>query len=281
MDEYLEVNRRMWDERAPVHAASPGYQLERLLADPLALSEVVAFDLPRLGRLDGLDVVHLQCHIGTDTLSLARLGARSVAGLDFSAPAIAEARGLAARAGTEIAYVQADAYDAPEVLGAHRFDLVYTGVGALCWLSSIGRWAEVVRRLLRPGGRVFLREGHPVMNAIDERRADGALALEFAYFEQPDPLRWEDDEAGTYVETDAALRENVSYEWNRGLGEIVTALLARGFRLTQLEEHETLPWEAFTGGRMEKLTDGEHRLLDRPERLPLSYTLEAVLEERG
>ena len=108
----------MWDERAPAHAASPGYQTARLLADPAALSEVVSFDRPRLGELGGLDVLHLQCHIGTDTLSLARLAAATVSGLDFSASSLEAARARAAGAGTPIEYVQADVYDAPEVLGA-------------------------------------------------------------------------------------------------------------------------------------------------------------------
>ena len=274
MDGFAETNRRMWDERAPAHAASPGYQVERLLADPAALSEVVAFDRPRFGELAGLDVLHLQCHIGTDTLSLARLGAASVSGLDFSAPALAAARALAVAAGVAIEYVEADAYAAAEVLGAGRFDLVYTGVGALCWLPEIARWADVVARLLRPGGRLFLREGHPVMWAVDEERSDGLLALRYPYFEQAEPERFESP--GTYVETAAVLRENVSYEWNHGIGEIVTALLAAGFRLTMLIEHDTLPWVAFPD-RMDDVGGGEHRLREGASLLPLSYTLQAVL----
>lgn len=265
----------MWDERAPAHAASPGYQTARLLADPAALSEVVSFDRPRLGELAGLDVLHLQCHIGTDTLSLARLGAATVSGLDFSAASLEAARALAAAAGTPIEYVQADAYAAPEVLGTGRFDLVYTGVGALCWLPSIERWADVIARLLRPGGRLFLREGHPIMWTVDEERADGELVLRYPYFERAAPQRFES--AGTYVETEVELRENVSYEWNHGIGEIVTALLGAGFRLTMLVEHDTVAWVAFPG-RMEEVAPGEHRLLEGSALLPLSYTLQAVLD---
>ena len=92
------------------------------------------FDLPRLGDIDGLDVVHLQCHLGTDTLSLARLGAR-VTGVDLSPASLEVARDLAARAGTSIEFVESDVYTAPAVLG-RRFDLVYTGIGALCWLPA-------------------------------------------------------------------------------------------------------------------------------------------------
>lgn len=278
MDEFAESNRRMWDERAPAHAASPGYQRARLLADPAELSEVVAFDRQRLGDLTGLDVLHLQCHIGTDTLSLLRLGAATVSGLDFSAASLDAARSLAADAGVSIEHVQANAYAAPEVLGSARFDLVYTGVGALCWLPNIELWASVVARLLRPGGRLFIREGHPVMWTVDESRADGELVLRYPYFERAEPIRFE--AGGPYVETDAEFSENVSYEWNHGIGEIVTALLAVGFRLTMLVEHDTIPWVPFEG-RMEELAGGEHRLLDRPERLPLSYTLQAVLEKQG
>src|SRR4030095_11395280 len=112
------------------------------------------------GRLDGVDVVHLQCHIGTDTVSLSRVGARRVVGLVFSPSALREARALAARAGADVVFVDGEVYDAVELLSAHCFDLVYTGIGALCWLPSIRRWAQVVAGLLRTGGRLFIREGH-------------------------------------------------------------------------------------------------------------------------
>lgn len=270
----FDTNRKMWDERAPAHAASPGYSTARLIADPTALSGVVAFDKPRLGELTGLDVLHLQCHIGTDTLSLARLGAR-LTGLDFSKPALDEARALARAVGADITYVHADAYAAADVLGEKRFDLVYTGIGALCWLPSIERWASVIARLLRPGGRLFLREGHPTLWALDQERPDGLLALRYPYFEQSEPVRFESP--GTYVPTEAEFRENVSYEWNHGIGEIVTALLGEGFRLTMLTEHDSVPWAPFAG-RMREIAGGEYQLIEGSEMLPLSYTLQAVLE---
>ena len=105
MDDFLQANRANWDDRAPPHAASPGYAVARLLADPAALSGVVAFGRPLLGEIAGLDGVHLQCHIGTDTLSLHRLGAR-MTGLDFSPAALSQARSLAAAAGADIPFVE-------------------------------------------------------------------------------------------------------------------------------------------------------------------------------
>jgi SAM-dependent methyltransferase len=273
MDDHCAVNRARWDERAPAHAASPDYALARFSEDPSHLSNVVRFDLPRLGNVRGLDCVHLQCHIGSDTVSLARLGAH-MTGLDFSQPALEEARRLAAAAGVETTFVLADLYDAPAVLGEGRFDLVFTGVGALNWLPDIRRWAQVVADLLRPGGRLFLREGHPVLWALGDARPDGLLVLEYPYFEQEEPTVW--DEGGTYVQTDQVFASTVAHEWNHGLGEIVTAVLDAGLKLTMLVEHDSVPWEALPG-QMEDIGGGEWRLSDRPGRLPHTYTLQARL----
>ncbi len=272
VDESARLNHAAWEERAPAHAASPDYAVERFAADPAHLSDVVRFDLPRLGDVAGLRGVHLQCHIGTDTVSVARLGAR-MTGLDFSGAALAQARRLAERAGVDVPFVEADVHDAAEVLGREAFDLVYTGVGALNWLPSARRWARVVADLLRPGGRLFLREGHPVLFALQDAREDGLLVLENAYGERAEPLVWHD--GGTYVRTEQTFAHVTTHEWNHGLGELVSALLEAGMRITALEEHDTVPWEALPG-LMEELTPNEWRLRDRPWRLPHTYTLQAV-----
>ncbi len=275
MEDYRTVNRENWDERVPAHLASPDYEVDRYAEDPSFLSHVVRFDVPRLGDIRGLRGVHLQCHIGTDTVSLTRLGA-SMTGLDFSAPAVAGARRLAELSGADARFVQADVYAAPEVLGKSEFDLVFTGIGALCWLPDIRRWAGVVSDLLRPGGRLFLREGHPMLWSVDEFRTDGTLTVEYPYFEREEPVVLEEE--GTYVATDVAFQRNVTHTWNHGLGEIITALMDAGLRLTALTEHDSIPWQAFPG-RMEQIGGGEWRLADRPWRLAHSYTLQAVKQD--
>jgi SAM-dependent methyltransferase len=271
MDDYRDVNRASWDDRVAAHTASPDYAVARFTEDESFVSEVVSFDAPRLGDIAGLDTVHLQCHIGTDTVSLARLGAR-VTGLDFSAPALEQGRRLAAAVGLDVEFVESDLYGAPEVLGRERFDLVYTGIGAICWLPDIRRWAAVVASVMRPGGRLFMREGHPVLWSLADPRPDSLLALEYPYFEQREPTVW--DEGGTYVQTDQVFTHNLTHEWNHGLGEIVTALFDAGLELTALEEHDSVPWDAIPG-QMTAIGGGEFRLSDRPERLPHSYTLQA------
>jgi SAM-dependent methyltransferase len=270
--DYREVNRAIWDERAPAHAASPDYAFDRFVADPGHLSDVVRFDLPRLGDVRGMRGLHLQCHIGTDTLSLHRLGAR-MTGLDLSPASLAEARRLAAATGSDVAYVESDVYGAPDALGRGEFDLVFTGIGALCWLPDIRRWARTVADLLRPGGRLFVREGHPMLWALADARPDGLLVVEHPYFETAQPLVF--DEPGTYVQTDVEFAVNLSHSWNHGLGETITALMDAGMTLTAFEEHDSVPWEALVG-QMDKDPAGESRLRDRPNRVACSYTLQAV-----
>jgi 2-polyprenyl-3-methyl-5-hydroxy-6-metoxy-1,4-benzoquinol methylase len=138
VDSSTEINRASWDERAPAHAASPGYARQRFIDDPSFLSAVVRFDVPLLGDIRGLRGVHLQCHIGTDTISLARLGA-TMTGIDFSPAALVEARRLSDELQAGVEFVEADVHDAVAALGGRTFDLVFTGIGALCWLPSVSR----------------------------------------------------------------------------------------------------------------------------------------------
>jgi len=272
VDDYRDINRASWDERAPAHAGSPDYRVQSFIDDPGFISPVVAFDLPRLGDLSGLRGIHLQCHIGTDTVSLSRLGAR-MTGLDFSPVAIGLARNLVARTGDQVSFVESDVYDAVTALDGEQFDFVFTGIGALGWLPSISRWATTVAALLRPGGRLFIREGHPMLFALADPRPDGLLVVDFPYFERDEATVW--NEGGTYVETDVVFTANTTHEWNHGLGEIVSALHAEGMQITGLVEHDSVPWEALPG-QMTKDDRGEWRLSDRPWRLPASYTLRAV-----
>jgi SAM-dependent methyltransferase len=269
--EYLDLNRANWDDRVPAHVASADYSVQRFLEDPAFLSQVVRFDLPLLGDVSGLRGVHLQCHIGTDTISLERLGA-SMTGLDFSGPAVAEATRLAAAIGAGATFVQSDVYSAADVLEPGSFDLVYTGVGALTWLPDIRRWGKVVADLLRPGGRLFIRDGHPMLMALDVDSA-GRLVLSEPYFETAEARV--SDYATTYVSTDVAIEHTVTHWWNHGIGEIVTALLAAGLTLTGLAEHDSVPWRAFSGETMAS-AGGEWRLAEMPERLAASFTIQAV-----
>ena len=275
MSDYLAVNLANWDSRVPHHVQ--GYGLERFRSDPSHLSDVVRFDLPRLGSIEGLDVVHLQCHIGTDTLSLARLGARSVTGLDFSRLALDAAARLAADCGAEIDYVDSELYGAVNALGAGRFDLVYTGIGALCWLPDVHRWAQVVSALLRPGGRLFMREGHPMLWSLCEPRPDGLVVVEYPYFETQG-VRF--SQPHSYVDHDEALASPDIVTFNHGLAQVISSLLVAGMQLSSIEEHDSVPWNPL-GDAMEEVGGGEYRLRHDAARLAATYTLQATKSTNG
>lgn len=262
---WFDENRLNWDDRAALHQAS-GYGIESLVSAPEAISATLARDRERLGDLTGKDVIHLQCHLGTDTVSLARLGPHRVVGLDLSGESIRRARAIAADCNANIEYVEANVYDARESV-AGQFDLVYTSLGVLCWLPDIDHWARVVSSLLTPGGRFFIRDDHPMFMSLGEDVSEG-FRVEQPYFQQSEPLTWEDE--GSYVEAPpgtAQVRRTRNHQWNHSLGEITTALLRAGLVIDALEESQYSAWCPWPKLMVLK-TDVGYRLRDRPERLP-------------
>jgi SAM-dependent methyltransferase len=267
VEEWAEANRANWDERVAIHAASRFYDVEGWLAGDRMPRQ---WELDVIGDVAGLDVVHLQCHFGMDTLMLAQAGAR-VTGVDISPAAVKQAIELAERAGLaeRSRFVEANVYDAAAALAPETFDLVYVSLGALCWLPRVGDWAAQVGALLRPGGRLFLHDGHPLSHALSYHEP---LALEWSYFEETEP--WVEESEGTYTDGDVKLANTRTFEWNHSLGEIVTALLAQDLQLTHLEEHD---WTVFhRHPSLQEQPDGRWTLAPGSVRIPLSYTLMAT-----
>ncbi|MFW6600152.1 class I SAM-dependent methyltransferase [Propionibacteriaceae bacterium Y2011] len=281
-DQWFADNEANWDQRAGVHVTSTAYPMEEFVADPTKLNHTVAYDRADLGDLTGVRGVHLQCHLGTDTISLARLGA-TMTGVDLSAESIRHASRLAARTGDAADFVTANVYDAVPALAAAghppgSFDLVYTGGGALCWLPDIAGWARVVAELLAPGGRLHVRDFHPMMLALADERPDGLLVVEHPYFETAHPTTWDGAESYVGGAPDApTITATTSHEWNHGIGEIVTAVMDAGLQLTLLREDRTSNWARFGASMVEVPGhDHEYELRDRPDRLPATFTLQAT-----
>ena len=266
------ANLANWNDRVAAHLASPGYDVEGFIADPERVSKVVTLDREELGDMGGRSLLHLQCHIGLDTLSWARLGAQ-VTGLDFSPAAIDAAREISRRAQAPAEFVLADVYEAPEVLGK-TYDIVYASEGVLCWLPDVAAWARVLRRLTRPGGTAYIRDGHPIFHALDHDRSDGRLELIGSYFEGP-ASRY--DEPGTYVDSDVAIAHTVNYEWDHSLGEIVNAFIDAGFRIESLREYRISGYQALPS--MVKSRDGWWSLPAEAAQVPSMFSIRATLPE--
>ncbi|MBO0905015.1 methyltransferase [Jiella sonneratiae] len=269
MQSFFDENRANWDERAALHSTDTtgSYRIAAVLAGGSSLH---AIEAEEIGDPAGLDVVHLQCHIGLDTLSLKHLGAKSVTGLDFSPKSIAAAREFAERAGTKARFVEASLYDAPEALG-ETYDLAFVTWGAINWLPDIRRWAKVVAALLRPGGRLYLLEGHPVMNQMEFE--DGRLVATFDRATPADaPLVF--DAETTYTGDGRRLENSRNYEWLHPVSEVVSAVLGAGLRLDFLNEHDRLAWRAFPG--MVEAGDGLYALPAGVAKIPLAVSLGAT-----
>ena len=266
-DAFFAANRDNWDDRVPVHVASRSYDIPGFLA---GRSTLEPFEVAEVGDVRGKSLLHLQCHFGMDTLSWARLGAR-VTGLDFSPNAIQAARKLAADAGIDARFVEANLYDAPTSLAGEQFDVVFTGIGALCWLPDVRRWAATVAACLAPGGVFYIREGHPVLWAADDEIPDPRFVLRYPYFERAEPTSW--DESVTYTDNDEgiAIAHTRTFEWNHGLGEIVTALIDAGLRIEFLHEFDFVEWQALPW--MLRGDDGMWRLPPDHVPLPLTYSI--------
>jgi SAM-dependent methyltransferase len=263
VDERLEANRANWDDRTAIHLESRFYDVEGWLRDERGPRPE---EIAALGDVTGLQLLHLQCHIGLDTLAWARAGAL-VTGLDFSPAAIASARDIADRAGLadRATFVCADVLAAADTLASARFDVVYVSMGALCWLPSVDRWAREVAALLAPGGRCYLHDAHPLIGALGDD-----LRVERTYFEEPEPFVF--DDGALYTDGDrGAVAHPLVYEWNHGLGEIVTALLGHGLVLDRLVEHDWAPWRRFPF--LVETDDGCWTTPAGTPRIPMSFTL--------
>lgn len=264
LDHAEQSNRELWDEIAPVHAKS--YAEVRILREGgIALDDI---ELKEVGDVQGKTLLHLQCHIGTDTLSWARQGA-IVTGVDFSPASITQARLLQQELELEARFVHANVYNLEDVLQP-SFDIVYTSKGVLCWLKDLEEWARIVAHYLKPSGILYVMESHPICNIFDDTRS-GELSVVHEYFHKPEPTVWDDSSPdysdGTYVP------KNPSHEWQWSISNIINALLDAGLQLEFFHEYDKVFHKHFPD--MIKRSDGWYYLPGYERKLPLLFTLRA------
>jgi SAM-dependent methyltransferase len=265
---HSDTNRRYWDALAAVHGQDAYYDTEALAGGASSLGELEeAAVREAVGDVAGLDVLHIQCHIAHDAISLARRGAR-MAGADLSPAALAKARATAERCGVELELVEADSQALPESLHG-RFDLAYATIGVLCWIGDLDGWMRSAHAVLRPGGRLVLVDIHPLYMTMATVEP---LALDFPYADDG-PRRF--DEEGSYADPDAKLAATASIQFGHSLGEIITAALRAGLRVEALHEHLEVDRDP-RGDMLARDDDGRYRLRISGEKLPILYTLIAT-----
>jgi SAM-dependent methyltransferase len=263
--DYKEINKKSWNKRTEVHFDSKFYDNESFIAGRNALNSI---ELELLGDISGKSVLHLQCHFGQDTISLERLGAGRVVGVDLSDLAILKARELANVCNSNAEFIESDVYELPQVL-SERFDLVFTSYGTIGWLPSTQRWAEVIAHFLKPGGQLVFAEFHPVVWMFD----DDFNQVKYNYFNED---AFTEIEEGSYTDGSENLHEEYVY-WNHGLAEVFNALKSNGLTTTHFQEYDYSPYSCFKGVKERK--PGEWVIEKWADKLPLVYALKAVREE--
>ncbi len=266
--EGIEWNRASWDARVEAHWESAMY---RAHAEALRAGrhDLAAHVVEGVGDVRGQRLIHLQCHMGMETLGWATLGAEAV-GVDFSRPAIDKAERMRDELGLDARFVCCPVYDAPQHVDG-GFDVVFASVGSLCWLPDVPRWAAVVAQLLTPGGRLFLEDTHPLIGALEDVDGEPGFALRGPYL-GGQRLVYEDD--GTYASDASGFAHNKMAEWVHSVGDVVTAVVEAGLRVERLEESDRCVWPALRA--MEQTRPGWWEL---PEpyrgKYPMTFTLTA------
>jgi SAM-dependent methyltransferase len=270
----LALNRANWDERVPIHLGPRGYDLAPHRAGAGRLDALAEAEL---GPVTGLRVMHLQSHLGDDSIAIAQRGAAAVVGVDFSPAAVAAAARLAAECGVGHArFVLSDVLQAPQALPqeAGGFDLVFVSWGTICWLPDVAAWARTIAFFLRPGGALYFADAHPLVRCFDAPGGtvddSGRPALAIPYFDRGAQVF---DDPSDYMDETARLSNTRTVEWMHTLSDILGALREAGLRLEWLREHPRLAWRMFL--HLVRDAEGMWTWPGRPW-LPLAISLRAL-----
>ncbi|MFT4779019.1 MAG: SAM-dependent methyltransferase [Flavobacteriales bacterium] len=262
MKDYKEINRQSWNNRTEIHVDSDFYDVEGFLAGKSSLNSI---ELEMLGNLEGKKVLHLQCHFGQDSISLARMGAQ-VTAVDLSDVAIEKGKTLAEKAGVDVRFICCDVYSLLEHLD-DSFDLIFTTYGVVGWLPDMDRWAKLISNYLKPQGQLVFVEFHPAVWMFD----DDFEGIKYSYFNTG---FIQETESGTYTDFDNSLTQDYVM-WNHGMSEVVNALISNGINIKSLDEFDYSPYNCFKG--TVEFEPGKFRIEKMGGKLPMVY---AILGEK-
>ncbi|WP_340113126.1 class I SAM-dependent methyltransferase [Maribellus mangrovi] len=259
--DYIAINKKLWDRKTEIHYKSEFYDVDSFLKGKDSLNKI---ELNLLGDLKDKKVLHLQCHFGQDTISLSRHGAIAT-GVDLSGKAIEKARELNDKLGTNARFIQSDVYQLHEVLD-EQFDIVFTSYGVIGWLPDMKKWANVIHRFLKPGGKLVFVEFHPIiwMMSYDFER------IEYNYMDSPPII---EELEGTYTDRGAAIKEK-SVSWNHGLSTVIDALIKTGLTITDFKEYNYSPYDCFQNTI--KISDRKYKIKGLEDKIPMVYSVKAV-----
>ncbi len=258
--DYLKINKKLWNDRTEVHFQSDFYNVEAFIKGKNSLNKI---ELDLLGNIEGKSVLHLQCHFGQDTLSLARMGA-NVTGVDFSEKAMGKANQLKEKLNLNARFIQSDVYNLKNTLDK-KFDIVFTTYGVLGWLPDMTKWAKTANHFLKPGGKLILVEFHPIvwMFSYDFKK------IEYNYMDSPPII---EELEGTYTDRNAGIK-NSSVCWNHGLASVISSLIKSGLRIKDFQEYDYSPYNCFENTL--RLKENKFQIKGLEKKIPMVYSVVA------
>lgn len=257
---YIQSNKDAWNKRTGVHIGSEFYDMKGFMAGQSSLN---ATELALLGDVSGKSILHLQCHFGQDSLSLARMGAK-VTGIDLSDKAIAKAQELNTELGLDAQFICCDVYELPQHL-ARQFDIVFTSYGVIGWLPDLQRWGKLIDTFLKPGGRFVMVEFHPLVWMFD----NDFTKIQYSYFNTETIV---EQSSGTYTDRDADIQyEEIS--WNHSLDEVFAGLLQNGLTITGFREYDFSHYDCFA--HTEQTGERQYIITPLGRKAPLMYSVTA------
>ncbi len=260
MENYLEINRKSWNEKVELHLKSDFYFVEEFMKGRTSLNSI---ELGLLGDVKDKKILHLQCHFGQDSISLSRMGAQ-VTGIDLSDKAIETAKDLAQKCGVDTQFICCDVYRLPDVL-REKFDVIFTSYGTIGWLPDLEKWANIINFFLKENGKFIMAEFHPVVWMFD----DDCTKVAYNYFnEKPIIETYE----GTYADQSADIKQEYVM-WNHSLSEVFQNLIENNMVLQSFHEYDWSPYPCFR--HVEEFEKGKWRIPQFGNKIPLVYAVKA------
>lgn len=259
-EDYIEINRKLWNDKVGIHVDSEFYDQQSFLAGKSSLKRP---ELELLGDITGKKILHLQCHFGQDTMSLSRMGGHAT-GIDFSEKAIEIANETAQSLNLGTSFVCCDVYHTPAFID-QQFDIVFTSYGTIGWLPDLQKWATVIHKMLKPGGKLIFVEFHPFVFTLDEEFD----FVKYFYFNKEEIVETEE---GTYAEKNAQI-SNKSISWNHPISEVLQNLIDAGLTISRFEEYDYSPYACFS--KLVKQGEDEYRVEGLEGKLPMVYAIVA------
>lgn len=260
MDSF-EHNRQSWNELTTLHAESSFYNVDSFKKGKTSLNHI---EIEELGDIKGKKILHLQCHFGMDTLSLARLGAE-VVGVDISDASIQKATELSNELKIPARFIRSNVYDIESVLD-ETFDIVYTSYGAINWLNDLDKWAKIINRYLKPNGFFYMVEFHPFIYTLNDN-----WEIVDNYFNSK-PL--ETVVENSYTDKSEVSEMNLKHiEWHHSLSEVLNSIISNEMTIEFLNEFPYQVYKCFPN--LIEIESGKWVSDKHGDKIPHMYSLKA------